>query len=272
MEVLMAQLSVCIEMLFKEYPFLERIDMTARAGLPAVEFWDWHEKDIAAIKKRARAAGVQVAAFTGNMAALTTETQYSPLVPERRHEFLDQIRRAVEIANDLECRTVIALAGNTRPAIPREEQRAALVESLRRAAVIAAEGNVTLALEPLNTTVNHEGYFLDKPSEGWQILTEVDSEHVKMLYDLYHVQIMEGNLIAGLEPHLHQLGHVHIGDVPGRYEPGTGEINYRNVLKWIHDSGYGGYMGLEYRVTGDTWSSLERVQEVLGLGSDWQFA
>jgi hydroxypyruvate isomerase len=82
---------------------------------------------------------------------------------------------------------------------------------------------------------------------------------------------MEGNLIAGLETHLHQLGHVHIGDVPGRHEPGTGEINYRNVLQWIHDSGYDGYMGFEYRVTDDTWSSLERVRGVLGLGPDWKF-
>ena len=266
----MAQLSVCIEMLFKEYPFLDRIDATARAGLSAIEFWDWREKDISAIKQRARDAGVRVAAFTANMAALTTESQHSPLVPERRHEFLDQIRRAVEVAKELECSTIIAMAGNTRQRVPRQEQRAALVESLRQAAEIAKDGDVTLALEPLNTTVDHEGYFLDKPSEAWEILSEVGSEHVGVLYDLYHVQIMEGNLIAGLEPHLDRLAHVHIGDVPGRHEPGTGEINYRNVLQWIHNSGYKGIMGLEYHVTGDTRSSLERVRDVLGLGPDWQ--
>jgi hydroxypyruvate isomerase len=163
------------------------------------------------------------------------------------------------------------MAGNTSPALSRQQQRTNLVESLSEAARIVSGSGVTLVLEPLNSTVNHPGYFLDTTSEGWQILSELGSDRVKLLYDVYHVQIMEGNLIAGLEPHLDQLGHLHIGDVPGRHEPGTGEINYRNVLKWIHDSGYQGHMGFEYRVTDDTWSSLERVRRELGLGADWQF-
>jgi hydroxypyruvate isomerase len=267
----MAQLSVCIEMLFKEYPFLDRIDMAADSGFPAIEFWSWDNKDIAAIKSRARDTGVKIAGFTGNMAALNSEWKQSPLVPERRSEFLEQIKRGVDVAHDLDCHTVIVMAGKANPDVSREEQRQNLVESLQAAAEIVDGGLVNLALEPLNNTVNHPGYFLNTSSEAWQILSEVNSDRVKLLYDIYHIQIMEGNLIANMEGHLDQLGHVHIGDVPGRYEPGTGEINYYNVLRWINDQGYKGYMGLEYMITDDTKSSLKRVREVLGLGYDWQF-
>jgi hydroxypyruvate isomerase len=267
----MAQLSVCIEMLFKEYSFLDRIDMVAKTGLSAIEFWDWENKDLPAIKRRAQDAGTRIAALTGNFTALTTRHEHSPLIPERRSEFLEQMKRAVEVAHDLDCSLVILMAGNTVPELSRQQQRTNLVDSLREAARIVEGSGVTLALEPLNTTVNHPGYFLDTTSEGWQILEEVGSDRVKLLYDLYHVQIMEGNLIANLKAHLGQVGHIHIGDVPGRHEPGTGEINYRNVLRWIHENGYQGFMGLEYRVTGSTGASLERVQRELGLGSSWQF-
>ena len=122
---------------------------------------------------------------------------------------------------------------------------------------------MTLVLEPLNVLVDHKGYFLETSAEGFEMVDEVGSEAVKLLYDIYHQQITEGNLIANLTANVAKLGHVHVADVPGRHEPGTGEINYRNVFKAVADAGYQRYVGLEYRPLADAAASLEAVKALV---------
>ena len=117
-------------------------------------------------------------------------------------------------------------------------------------------------VEPLNSAVDHPGYFLTSSYEGYDILEAVDSPNVKLLYDVYHQQITEGNVIQNVTDHIDLIGHVSVADVPGRHEPGTGELNYENVFSALDDAGYEGYVGLEFSPTGD---SAEAIKDVRSL-------
>jgi hydroxypyruvate isomerase len=117
-----------------------------------------------------------------------------------------------------------------------------------------------VVVEPLNVLVDHPGYYLTASAEGFEILDEVGSQAVKLLFDIYHQQITEGNLLANIVPHIKQIGHFHVADVPGRHEPGTGEINYANVFHAIDKAGYEGFVGLEYWPTVPAADTLRTVR------------
>jgi len=117
---------------------------------------------------------------------------------------------------------------------------------LKAIAPLAEKAGITIVLEPLNTLVDHPGYFLDSVDLGAQLVREVANPKIRLLFDIYHVQVMQGNLIERLREHLDVIGHVHVADVPGRHEPGTGEINYRNVFKSLKEAGYDKTVGFEY--------------------------
>ena len=252
----MARLSVCIEMIFRDLPFVERIRALAKAGFPAFEFWSWSGKDLQAIAEAKKRESLQVAAFGVNTGA--------PLVdPASRPTFVEGTRRAIEVAHALECKTLIVTVGNEMAAEPRERQHAAIVEALRAAAPVAEQGGVTLVVEPLNVLVNHKGYYLASSAEGFGIVAEVGSPGVRLLYDIYHQQITEGNLIQNITRNIDLIGHFHSADVPGRHEFGTGEINYRNVIAAIDEAGYRGYVGLEFGPSTTPEASLAQVKQVL---------
>jgi hydroxypyruvate isomerase len=140
------------------------------------------------------------------------------------------------------------LTGNELGGMPRSQQMANAVAALREAAPILEKNGLTAVVEILNTYVDHAGYFLYYVRDGAELVDRVGSPNVKLLFDIYHKQIMEGNLISHIRAHIERIGHFHVGDVPGRHEPGTGEIDYRNVFKAIYELGdrFQGYVGLEY--------------------------
>ncbi len=140
------------------------------------------------------------------------------------------------------------------------QMHTSIVEGLGQAAPMVEEAGLFLAVEPLNVLVDHPGYYLTTSEEGFDILGEVGSPNVKLLFDIYHQQITEGNLLDNIIPNIGSISHFHVADVPGRHEPSTGEINYSNVFAAIEKTGYGGYVGLEYGPTGDTAESLKIVQ------------
>ena len=186
----MLRLSGCIEMLYqREYPtFVDRIPAAARAGLPAIEFWSWRTKDIDAVAAAAGASQVAVAGFTVEPRGTLTD-------PTTHAEFLGGVRDSCALAGRLGAGVVIVLAGNERSGIPRAQQHGHVVDALRQAAPVAEAAGVTLCLEPLNTRVNHAGYYLTSSAEGFEIVRAVGSPHVRLLYDVYHQQISEGFLI-----------------------------------------------------------------------------
>lgn len=165
--------------------------------------------------------------------------------PERRAEFLDDIRRSVEVARRVNARWMTVVPGRRDLRLDWGYQTANVIESLKRAADILEPHNLTMVLEPLNFR-DHPGMFLTKAAQAYQICRAVDSPACKILYDIYHQQIQEGNLIPNIEACWEEIAYFQIGDNPGRKEPGTGEINYANVFRFIHEKGYEGILGMEH--------------------------
>jgi hydroxypyruvate isomerase len=155
------------------------------------------------------------------------------------------------------------LAGDAVAGLSDEQQHDNIVSALRASATLADERGVTLLLEPLNTRVDHVGHYLDSTRHGLAIVEEVAAPNVRLLLDLYHAAVMEEELDEIVGDRMDLIGHVHVADAPGRHEPGTGRIEWRETLGWLQRSGYGGRLGLEYQPTGETVSSLSFVVDVM---------
>jgi hydroxypyruvate isomerase len=239
-------------MIFNDRPFEERIDAVADAGFRAFEFWGWRDKDLEAIRSRADARGLGVAAIVGSGIQI---------VDESTHEsFLKEIAEAAEAARLLGAPTMIVLTGDEMADRSRTEQHDNVVRALRAAAPIVREAGVRLTLEPLNTLVDHKGYYLTSSREGFEILDDVAApDVVGLLFDAYHQQVTEGNLTSNLLAGLDRVSHIHVADVPGRREPGTGEVNYMNLLAAAAQAGYSEYCGLEFAPSGDPMEIMRNL-------------
>jgi hydroxypyruvate isomerase len=247
--------SVCIEMVFSGSDYLGKIRKVREAGLAAFEFWSWWDKDLAAVASAARTNGLAVSAICAKPASLTD--------PSKRHEFVEAARSTVAAAKTVGARSIIAQTGPDTGA-SRDLQRLSVVSGLKAVAPMLERAGVTMLVEPLNTAVDHRGYFLSSSQEAYGIVGAVGSPGVKVLFDIYHQQIMEGNLISNIASGIGMIGHFHAAGCPGRHDPWAGEINYPEVLKAIRGMGYGGYVGLEYSPLGDPLASLARV------AAEWQ--
>ena len=258
----MVRFSVCIEMIFRELPFLDRIDAVARAGFSSFEFWRWRPKDIKAISERKEENALDIAAFCVD--------PMGRIVDHRtRDEFIKGVKDSIEVASKLECSTLIVTTGDEMESVSRGIQHESIVESLKGAAKLVREADITLVLEPLNVLVDHKGHYLSSSHEGFEIIEQVGSSNVKLLYDVYHQQITEGNLIDTISKNIGSIGHFHTGDVPGRHEPGTGEINYANVFRKMDELGYEGFVGLEFRPLVDSEEALSKVRRIAASSSSW---
>ena len=252
----MIKLSVCIEMIFADRPFGERIDCVAEAGLGAFEFWDWPTKDISLINERRQPHNLEVAAFI-------MEPRGCLVNADADAELRQGISCSIATAQILGCQNLIVLVGRESSALSRQEQHDNIVHGLKQVAPLAEDAGVTLLIEPLNVIVDHAGFYLSSSQEAFQIVEEVNSPNVKVLFDIYHQQVSEGNLIANITEHLDLIGYLHAADVPGRHEPGTGEINYAKVMRQVSEAGYNGYVGLEYQPSGDSFRSLRAITEIV---------
>lgn len=165
---------------------------------------------------------------------------------EHRDKFLEEIRASIDVAKRVRAKWMTVVPGHVDLRQELEYQTAHVVDSLRRAAELLEPHNLTMVLEPLNWWTNHAGLFLDRIPQAFQICRAVDSPACKILFDIYHQQIAEGNLIPNIDKAWNEIGYFQIGDNPGRKEPGTGEINYRNVFRHIHAKGFDGILGMEH--------------------------
>ena len=243
--------SVCIEMIYTEVPFLERIARAAKDGFDAIEFWNWDNKDMPAIKKAADDAGISIATFQSNRGGTLIN-------PSHRADFIFGIKESLEMAKEMECGAMFILTdelGDDRgvkfqfPELSETDKYASVIDGLCEIAPLAEKAGVMLVLEPLNNLVDHAGYWLKHAETGFEIVRKVNSPNIKLLFDIYHQQITEGNVIERLTGNLDVIGHVHVADVPGRHEPGTGELNYMVILEKLQAAGYDRYVGLEFEPT-----------------------
>jgi hydroxypyruvate isomerase len=244
-----------LSMLYTEVPFLDRFARAAAAGFAAVEFLFPYEAGVGAIRARSDDLGLAVALFDlppGDTDAGEWGTLGNPA---RRDYFRRSFATAMEAADRLRCRRLNALFGNEVAGLEPSAQIDCAIENLGWAAPQAAQAGVTLLVEPLNP-IDLPHYFLHTTAVALEIVAQVDHPAVRLQYDVYHAQMTEGNLIHTITASFPTIGHVQIADVPGRHEPGTGEINFPAVFSALDRLGYWGYIGLEYRPSSETDASL----------------
>jgi hydroxypyruvate isomerase len=228
-------------------PVPEAMALLSRLGYDAYEMFDWRSPTLLeTFVAEKRNSPLFCACLVANKGV--TAPGCGLVNPREREGFLREIEASIEPAKKMDCRQLVVLTGNELGGIPRSEQMANAVAALREAAPLLEKNGVTAIIEILNTYVDHAGYFLYWVRDGAELVDRVGSPNVKLLFDIYHTQIMEGNLIENIGMNIDRIGHFHVGDVPGRHEPGTGEINYRNVFKSIYELGdrFHGSVALEY--------------------------
>lgn len=255
----MRQFSACIEWLFArdDDVFADRIRLAHQAGLDAVEFWHWRNKDLDAIAAAVAETGIAVSGMVAEpMIALTN--------PANKEAWLAGLRQSIAVAQRLGAKVLIAQAGDDLPEFSRAEQRAALVSALSAGADILKGSGVRLGLEPLNTKIDHVGYYLSSTEEGLDIVDEVGRPEIGIVYDVYHSAVMGEKTEDVIGSRIDRIVHVHVADHPGRGDPGTGQIDLANRLNWLFAQGYNGRVGLEYRPkTGDA-EAVRAVVKSLG--------
>ena len=231
------RLCVPVPCFFKNIPFEDAIRRIKELGFDAAETYNWKSLDLDAVKKALDETGVEL------LSMCTTEFRLTD--PAYRQAWLDGLKESCEAANKLGVKKLITQVGQDTGA-PREEQHAAIVETLKLAKPILEKAQVTIMIEPLNTYVNHPGYYLWSAVEGFEIVREVDSPYVKVVYDIYHQQVMEGNIIPNVTGNLDCIAHLHAAGHPGRHEMQYGESDYKVIFAAIDKAGYTGACGLEY--------------------------
>jgi hydroxypyruvate isomerase len=247
---------VNVSILFTEVPLLERFARARDAGFDAVELWWPGGEDLADVRAAVDDAGVEVVVLNFDAGDMPAGDRGLISDPARRQAFRDNVPVALELAEAVGCRKLNALAGHALPGTERAAQLELARDNVRFAADAAGALGAEVLIEAVNTYENGP-YLLPTTGAASAFVAEVDRPNVRLQYDAYHMQRMEGDLTATIERHLAEIAHVQIADSPGRGHPGTGEINFDYVLARLDELGYGGHVGLEYKATGDTESSLE---------------
>lgn len=251
------KISVMLWTVFQKLPFEERLEKVAEAGYHAVElvgreYKNWSDEDFRRANRKRRELGITFDVTAGLAHGIAD--------PDAREAFLSDLRQALPAMEKIECPAIIVLSGNVVPGKSHNDQHQSCIEGLKRAAEIAEKKDLTILLENIDLEENPR-YYLWSVAEGFEIITSVGHPRVKFLYDFFHEQISEGNLIEKLEKNIEKVGLVHVADVPGRHEPGTGEINYTSIYKKLAALKYDRYLAMEFFPTGDPVTSLRRARE-----------
>jgi hydroxypyruvate isomerase len=247
-------------MLFNELDFADRIAAAAKAGFKGVEYlfpYAYRKELLAELLGRHGLVQVLHNLPAGDW---TRGERGIACLPHRQKEFRDGVGEAIEYATALGCRQVNCLAGITPRSYAVEEVRDTLVANLRFAATELGKAGIRLLIEPINTR-DIPGFYLCRTGQALALIDEVGSGNLFLQYDIYHMQVMEGDLAHTLEANLPRIAHVQLADNPGRNEPGTGEINYPFLFRHLDHIGYGGWIGCEYKPRGATVAGLGWLRE-----------
>ncbi len=255
-------LSVMLWTVFTGLPFEQRLEKVAEAGYRNIElvgeYEKWTEEDFKRANAKRKELGISFDCTAG--------VKHGVSVPDHRSALLDELRSMLPIMARIDCPTMILLSGNRVPGMSREVQHRCCVDTLQAAAKLAEGRSINgqplrLLLETIDPEENPK-YYLTEIAEALEVVQEVDHPQVQLLYDFYHEQISAGNLIAKLEKSISHLGLVHVADVPGRHEPGTGEINYENIFRKLAELNYTGMVAMEFHPTGDPVAQLRAARDM----------
>ena len=261
-KTLMPKFAANLTMMFNEVGFVHRFAAAAQAGFSAVEFLFPYEFDKNELAEALQLSGLTPVLHNTPPGDYASGERGTACLPDRVGEFQDQVGLAVEYATALGCPQVHCLAGSAASSADPDVLRRTYVSNLAFAAAKMKDNGIRLVIEPLNTRDN-PGYYLTHTSQARSIIEEVGSDNLWLQYDIYHMQIMEGDLVTTMKDNMDIIQHVQLADNPGRHEPGTGEINYPFLFDAIDDMGYKGWIGCEYRPLTTTEEGLGWVNEYL---------
>jgi hydroxypyruvate isomerase len=256
------KLSVMLWTVFTSLPFEQRLEKVAEAGYKNVElvgeYDTWTEADFKRANLKRKELGINFDCTAG--------LKHGVSIPDHRQPLLDELRHVLPIMEQIDCPNLILLSGNRVPGMPREVQHRCCIDTLKAAADLVHGKSINgepvrLLLETIDPEENPR-YFLPEISEALDVVQSTGHPQVRLLYDLYHEQIAAGNLIEKLEKSLPHLGLVHVADVPGRHEPGTGEINYTNIFRKLAELNYTGMVAMEFHPSGDPVTQLRAAREM----------
>ena len=255
--------SVCIDMMFPETDFYDRFRLAKDSNVKRIEFWRWSNKDISKIESLIKTYKQKISVFNidSNDEKLSVALSRGILNMGRKTDFISALIESIPVYRRLQASGMIVLIGENLD-IPYTEQVDNVLSCLKAAVPIIERENITLLLEPLNN-IDRENYFLPRAKEVIEIIREINSPNVKILLDLYHEQIMAGNLVFTIKENIDVIGHIHIADVPGRHEPGTGEINYCNILRTLKELNYKNCVGFEFRSTKNDKETMKILRRIM---------
>ncbi len=253
------KISVCVDAVFSKYDFIESMKSIKKVGLDTVEFWCWWEKNLDEIKACKDELNLKVSTFCTKFISLTDESKHT--------QYLEGLKESIEAAKYLDCNLLISQVGNDT-GTSRKVQHENIVNGLKLCVDVLEKSNMMLVIEPLNTRVDHEGYYLSSSEEAFEIVRAVGSNNIKVLYDVYHQSVTkrnkpsEGELIPTISDNIDLIGHFHVAGSPGRHEIYTGDVDYTAIFKAIDATNYTGYVGFEYFPLTDAIISLKKTLKI----------
>ncbi len=257
------KVSSCIDMMFANMDFNDRIESVKQCGLDGIEFWKWTNKnldEVIALKDKHN-LGFAVFNIDSTDEKLSYDLSRGILNAGRVEEFLKALQESIPVYKRLNASAMIVLVGETIADMPCEEQIENVYKCLKAAAPVAEANGIIIVVEPLNS-VDRENYFLPYAKDLMDILDRVDSKNVKMLYDIYHQNVMGDFSMDFIKANINRIGHFHVADCPGRHEPGTGKVDYVPIIEEINKTNYSGFIGLEYRATKPDCETLGFLKEI----------
>ena len=236
------QYSLCIDSIYPKENLEEKLTRIKQAGFKYIEFWDWRDKDLKVIIN----SGLEVSNFSGN--------RISSLTLDNKEKIIQEVNASIDAAKRLKCDRIMLLSdilegdGSVKiNSTSSEKKLLHLYDNLRALVEVAKKRDIMLVIEPLNSLKDHKNYFLDNFLITLELIQSIDSEHLKILYDIYHMQIMEGNVLETLQKYHQFIGYIHIANVPYRCEPWIGELDFKFILKELSKV-YSGFVGFEFFV------------------------
>ena len=234
--------SLCIDSIYPEDGLKEKLERIKQAGFKFIEFWDWRDKDFELIIN----SGLKVTNLSGN--------RVSSLTLDSKEKVIQEVNASIDVAKKLKCKRIMLLSdvlendGSVKNnSISSEKKFLQLCDNLRVLVEVAKKRDIMLVIEPLNTLKDHKNYYLDNFQKTLELIQSVNSEHLKILYDIYHMQIMEGNILETLQKYHQFIGYIHVANVPYRCEPWIGELKFKFILKELSKV-YSGFVGFEFFV------------------------
>ena len=258
------ELGLCIEMALAALPFENRIQKAAQLGFRNVEMWFVDGSFKGEPEELARIARDNHVQITNTVIGAPDGSVGGGLTnPDNREQWLERARMAIGFTQKAGIPATIVCTGNEVAGMSDDQMMQSVLDGLKPTLEMAEAAGITLLLEPLNTAYDHAGYWLAGSDKGAQICRELGSERMKLLFDCYHMQIMEGDLLNHIERNIDVIGHFHAAGVPGRHEVTSGEVHYPSVMAAIEKMGYTGIFGLEYMPSGDDEESLRETLRYL---------